>query len=203
MDNLACSSVPTTKLNLEGLNSEDLNTMISDGMGMLPRICKPLSDIVFQKTKGNPFLVLQFLRSLVDEGLLEYSVQHRRWLWNQNRISSMEITGNVLHLLSSKMSSLSATIQLALKVSSCFGTKIKGSVIQYLSTYQEFSSIRNGLEQVVREGFMIKIGSSDFKFAHDKVQEAAYGLIPDRDKNRVSMEMYHGLLELRSIVTSI
>jgi predicted ATPase len=33
---------------------------------------------------------------------------------------------------------------------------------------------------------MVKIGTSVFKFVHDKVREAAYSLIPEKDKDQVS-----------------
>jgi predicted ATPase len=153
---------------------------------MFPRICEPLSDVVFQKTKGNPFFVLEFLRSLVDRGLLEYSIQKRSWVWDEDNVSSMDVTGNVLHLLSSKMSGLSEHTQLALKVAACFGIKLNGSVVSYLCTSSEYSTISDGLEEAVRKGFVMKVGSSDFKFSHDKVREAAYSLIPDSEKNQVS-----------------
>jgi predicted ATPase len=50
----------------------------------------------------------------------------------------------------------------------------------------EYSDIREKLEQVVKEGFMVKIGTSGFKFVHDKVREAAYSLISEKDKDQVS-----------------
>ena len=178
--------VPTTMMSLEGLNPIDLNTMISDALCVFPRISEPLSDIIYQKTKGNPFFVLAFLSSLVDRVLLEYSVSMRRWVWDEDDISSMDITGNVLYLLSSKMSGLSTSTQSALKIAACFGIKIKQSVVAALGIDPEHSDISDRLEHVVKEGFMVKIGTSDFKFVHDKAREAAYSLILEQDKDKVS-----------------
>jgi predicted ATPase len=183
---LTSFGVPTTMLSLEGLNPSDLNTMISDALCIFPRISEPLSDIVYQKTKGNPFFALAFLRSLVDRGLLEYSIDMRTWVWDEDDVSSMDVTGNVLYLLSSKMSGLSSNIQSALKVAACFGIKITRSVVATLGTDQEHSDILDNLEQVVKEGFMVKDSTSDFKFVHDKVREAAYSLIPENERNQVS-----------------
>ena len=50
MEKLEISNVQTTKVSLAGLNQEDLNTMISDALCLYPRICRSLSDILFQKT---------------------------------------------------------------------------------------------------------------------------------------------------------
>jgi hypothetical protein len=188
---LRAFGVPTTMLSLEGLNPNDLNTMISDAMCMFPRISKNLSDIVYQKTKGNPFFVIAFLKSLVDRGLLEYSIKKRMWAWDKDDVSSMDVTGNILYLLSSEMSGLSVDIQLALKLAACFGIKMKESVVATLGTDTKYSDIRDKLEQVVKEGFMVKVGTSDFKFVHDKVREAAYSLIPKEEKSQVSTAANH------------
>ena len=122
----------------------------------------------------------------MDRGLLEYSINTRTWVWDEDDVSSMDVTGNVLYLLSSKMSGLSTNIQCALKVASCFGIKIKKSVVATLGTDQEHSDILDNLEQVVKEGFMVKDSTSDFKFVHDKMREAAYSLIPENERNQVS-----------------
>ena len=178
--------VPTTMLSLEGLNPSSLNTMVSDALCIFPRITEPLSDIIYQKTKGNPFFVLEFMRSLVDRGLLDYNTNTYRWVWDDDDVSSMDITGNVLHLLWSKMSGLSTSIQSALKVAACFGIEVKESVLETLSAHPKHSDIRDKLDQVIRMGYMVKVGTSEFKFVHDKVREAAYSLFPEQDRDLVS-----------------
>ena len=168
-NDLRAKDVPVTTLTLEGLGPAHLNSMISDALGTFPRVCEPLSDILFQKTKGNPFFVLEFMQMLEEERLLEYNTEERRWIWDEDRISTMDVAGNVLHILSSKMNGLPESTQSVLKTSACFGV-IKEPVIRYLSTNIEYSDMRNGLKHAVAEGFMIKVGSSGYKFAHDKVR---------------------------------
>jgi predicted ATPase len=79
--------MPTTMLSLEGLNPKDLNTMIFDALSTFPGISEPLSDIIFEKTKGNPFFVLAFMRLLVDRRLLDYRINTRRWVWDEDDVS--------------------------------------------------------------------------------------------------------------------
>ena len=61
---LSAFNVPLNTVHLHGMREEDVNSLVSDSLGVLPRLCQPLSQIVFRKTKGNPFFVGTFLRSL-------------------------------------------------------------------------------------------------------------------------------------------
>ena len=185
MKKLESSHVPTNKVSLTGLDREDLNTMISDALCLYPRICKSLSEVVMQKTKGNPFFVLEFIRSLKDRDLLKYNFHQRRWVWDEGTIRAEEITNNVLHLLSSKMNGLSDNVQLLLKVMACFGTKTSESVIGYLVDSAEYSVVEDGLKKAVSDGFIERNIEGTFNFVHDKVREAAYNLIPESDRKQV------------------
>ncbi|KAK1738571.1 putative AAA ATPase [Skeletonema marinoi] len=184
MERLEISNVRTTKVYLAGLDQEDLNTMISDALCLYPRICKSLSDILFQKTKGNPFFVLEFMQSLKSRGLLQCNIHQKRWVWNEDIIRAEDITDNVLHLLSSKMNGLSGDVQTLLKVMACFGSSTNESVIGYLNESAEYAGVRNGLEGALSDGFIVKDEEGSLQFVHDKVREAAYNLIPDSDKKQ-------------------
>jgi predicted ATPase len=187
MEMLEISNVQTTKVFLNGLDQEDLNTMISDALCLYPRICKSLSDIVFQKTKGSPFFALEFMQSLQSRGLLQYNFHQKRWVWNENIIRTEEITDNVLHLLSSKMNRSSDDVRTLLKVMACFGTSTNESVIGYLSKSSQYPGIQESLKRAISDGFVEEDGGGSFKFVHDKVREAAYNLIPDDEKKQVSV----------------
>lgn len=198
IDALSASGTKTTKLSLEGLSREDLNCMISDALCMFPRLCEPLSEIVFQKTHGNPFFALSFLSSLTEcpssseSPMLTFCDRKRAWVWDEGRVSSLDISGNVLLLLTSKMNGLSKDVQLALKVVACFGTKMKELWAKHLSSTLQYSSICNGLDESCRLGLMVKSGS-DWRLVHDKVREAAMSLIPDSEKSQVSSAFFPSL----------
>ncbi len=182
---LEISNVQTTKVALTGLDREALNTMISDSLCLYPRICRSLSGSVFDKTKGNPFFVLEFMQSLVGRGLLQYNFHTKRWVWNEAAIRSEECMESVLHLLSSKMNILSDDVQTVLKVMACFGSSTNESVIDNLSKSSEYSDIQDSLKIAIKDGFIVKDEKGNFKFVHDKVREAAYNLIPDIEKKKV------------------
>ena len=178
---MQCSNV-----HLDGMNIEEVNHMISDALAIFPRISKPLSRIVLRKSEGNPLFVLECLGSLAERGLLHYSMRERRWLWDANKIASDDIASNVCDLLATKIVRLSEDSQLALKVASSFGNALNSSVVETLmSACPKYANLQRELDNTVEAGFLNKSRSdSVFTFTHDKVREAAYSLV--QNKNQVS-----------------
>lgn len=128
---------------------------------------------------------MEFIRSLIDSRLVKYSLREKRWIWDEARARSDNITDNVLYLLSTKMATLPENIQLVLKVVSCIGIKIHQNVIDLLKKSPKYAKIDDWFVQAINEGFIRKLDNSEFKLVHDKVREAAYSLIKDDDKNQV------------------
>ena len=56
-EKLSAFDVPLSTLHLDGIPEDDVNAMISGALGMFPRLCRSLSQLVFRKTNGNPFFV--------------------------------------------------------------------------------------------------------------------------------------------------
>eukprot|EP00804_Cyclotella_cryptica_P023399 CCRYP_000531-RA/>CCRYP_000531-RA protein AED:0.03 eAED:0.03 QI:150/1/1/1/1/1/4/75/1330 len=194
-DQLSAFEVPITTIHLDGMPEDDVNLMISGAFGIFPRLCRSLSQIVFRKTGGNPFFVKTFLRSLADKGLLKYSLRSRSWVWSDNKINAESVTPNVLDLVTAKMTTLSQNVQSALQVAACFGIKIKCSIVQDLSKSPQHSSLLSDINEAVQDGFMdLDADGSHYRFVHDKVREAAYGMIRCECKNRYHFDVGMTLL---------
>ena len=191
MDALESCNVKLGKVPLDGMELEDINHIISDALGIFPRICKPLSSLVLRKTEGNPLFVLECLRSLVDRNLLQYSFRERRWVWDMDKIAAEDLADNVCELLKTKMIGLSENTQQALKIAACFGNTIHVAIVDIIISASPNFAFQSELDKAAEDGFMNKNSDgSGYKFRHDKVREAAYDLIEEEEREQVSIRVY-------------
>ncbi|KAL3799465.1 hypothetical protein HJC23_013920 [Cyclotella cryptica] len=188
LDMLTQFNVTTCKIHLNGLAESDVNAIISDALGTLPRLCTSLSQVVSRKTHGNPYYVLEFLRSIVGRDIVRFSLRERRWIWDDAKVYEENITENVLHQLSDKLKGVPENILTALKCASCFGIRIEKSIAQILSTNSKYIDLHAALDGAVEDGFMDCDGTH-YRFVHDKLSEAAYDLIKADYKDEYHFEL--------------
>ena len=55
------SQVTVNTMTLEPLSQVDINDLIADTLSCERILAQPLTELVYQKTKGNPFFATQFL----------------------------------------------------------------------------------------------------------------------------------------------
>eukprot|EP00804_Cyclotella_cryptica_P019625 CCRYP_013989-RA/>CCRYP_013989-RA protein AED:0.06 eAED:0.06 QI:199/1/1/1/0.75/0.6/5/431/1198 len=181
-------NVTICEIHLDGIPIDDLNAMLADTLRIFPRLCKPLSSLVYQKTRGNPFFALEFLHSLIDRNIVSYSLRDKGWRWDLDQVGAENITENVLFLLTSKITSLPNDAQTALKAASCFGNRISVAVVKELSATPRYHDLKMTLDKALTKEFMDCDGTS-YRFVHSKVREAAYGLISPGEKDRYHFDI--------------
>lgn len=71
-----------TSISLDCIGEDDVNLMISDILGIVPRATSSLSSVVYRKTSGSPFFIREFLLTLVDNNLVTYSLREKCWTWD-------------------------------------------------------------------------------------------------------------------------
>jgi PAS domain S-box-containing protein len=161
---------------LAPLAREDLGRLIGDSLHCEPERATPLAQLVHEKTAGNPFFAIQFLSALAEEGLLTFDHGGARWSWNLDRIHAMGYTDNVVDLMVAKLNRLPVETQRALQQLACMGGSAEFALLTMV--YEDSrEDMHDDLWEAVRTGLVFR-SESAYRFLHDRVQEAAYSLIP-------------------------
>eukprot|EP01082_Thalassiosira_pseudonana_P010602 g9555.t1 g9555 contig37:239603-242777(+) len=187
------ATVAVTALNLDAMNKADANVMVSEVLRLPERMTRSLTDVVQSKTLGNPYHVKEFLKSIVDESILNYSLVEKRWVWDIEAVKATSIDENVLELLQRKLLRMSGDVQVALNALSCFGSQIDMSIISLLYTEQQRLNFIDNLEKAVQEQILERRGSA-YSFVHDLLRQAAYDLMTSEEKGRSHYVLGIGLI---------
>ena len=155
--------------------------MISNALKLPPRLTRTLTDVVMSKVLGNPFNMKAFLKDLVDEKVLHYSLMERRWVWNIEAVRAVSIDDTVAELLTRRLLQLPDNVQATAKVVSCFGSQINGSMMRPLSQSDQWKGLLDGLDGAVQENILLKQGQC-YKFVHDMLQQASYELMNEEER---------------------
>jgi predicted ATPase len=176
LDAIRKAGAPVKEIVLASLRCEDLTQLIKDALRCGER-ATALAELIHEKTEGNPFFAIQFIGSLVEEGLLTFDYGAGRWSWDLNRIRAKGYTDNVVDLMVGKLNRLPAETQRALQLLACIGNKAEFGLLEMASEHSN-EEMHRSLWDALRAGLILRIEQS-YAFLHDRVQEAAYQLIPE------------------------
>ncbi|MGZ8180963.1 MAG: diguanylate cyclase [Methylobacter sp.] len=180
------------RLALTPLNIADTNQLVADALNCSLDRSLPLAISIFKKTEGNPFFLKLFLRSLYDEKLLSF-VPDTGWQWDMEKISQMQATDNVAELMLRKLNRFPEAARESLKLASCFGNSFTAKDLSMVSGKDIQQEIIN-LQPFISAGMILQ-GRNHFRFVHDRVQEAAYTLIPENRIEALHLQVGTLLLE--------
>lgn len=211
LDEIRQAGTIVNHISLTPLGLSHVTELISDTLNCEPEKAKPLAELVLAKTGGNPFFMNEFLKSLYTEELVRFVPSkngHENgtgWQWDLAQVQARGITDNVVELMADNLQRLNEETQQALKLAACIGNQFD---LQTLAIVYEKSAKETAihLREAVAEGLILPLGeahklvefdmpeltddlSVEYKFAHDRIQQAGYSLIPAEHKQAVHRQV--------------
>ncbi|MEG4321298.1 MULTISPECIES: AAA family ATPase [unclassified Microcoleus] len=200
LDGLTKEGATINYITLAPLELRNISQIIADTLYSDNESVQPLAELVIEKTGGNPFFVNQFLKTLHAENLITFDRDRHIWQWNIVQVEAQNITNNVVELMIDKLKKLSILTQDILRLASCIGSSFYLSTLSIVSGKPQ-EVVFSDLVMAVQAGFILPTSELDenlliqnYKFLHDRVQQASYALIDDDQKKAVHLQIGRLLL---------
>ncbi len=188
LEKLEKRALPPVRIRLAPLSAADIEEWLKDTFALeSPAAAAWLR----QQSEGNPLFVRQLLRTLRERGILLR--EGGRWQWDASRLADARLSGNIVGFMEARLRELSQEQQGLLSCAASLGTEFgeddlacvlglsRGQVSNLLARTEEAQ-----LTEHVRDG--------NWRFAHDRIQQAAYRLLPEEQRRHQHLRIGRLLL---------
>ncbi|WP_286186474.1 ATP-binding sensor histidine kinase [Geitlerinema sp. P-1104] len=207
LDELTQNATPVKTLTLSPLDTSDLNQLVADTLQCDLSRANPLTDLITRKTQGNPFFATQFIKYLYEEQLLSFDWQTGFWQADLAQIKVLAMTDDVVEFMALQLRKLPASSQNLLQLAACVGAEFDFNTLEVISQ-TSISKVITGLWNAIQQEFVIPTNqiykfftnfeanetvkgnlNPRYRFVHDRIQQAAYSLIPEEHKQATHLQV--------------
>jgi predicted ATPase/signal transduction histidine kinase len=206
------SGAKVSKMTVGPLSEAQVQTWMTRTLSSEPSRALPLSRVLSQKTRGNPFFLEQLLLSLHRQKQVTRDPESGEWRWNQEEIEQAQVTDNVVALLTDKVREMPEETQQLLGLAACAGHKFRLEELERLSGWER-ARVTGALWPALREELVVpedgayrpaqalgevEVGEraldAEYRFLHDRVQQASYERIAPEQRVLAHLEIGRRLL---------
>ncbi|MEH2270653.1 MAG: AAA family ATPase [Nostoc sp.] len=212
LDEITKANVTINKITLAPLSEASLNQLLADTLRCSLINTQMLTQLVYQKTKGNPFFSTQFFKALHEDQLIKFDLDSGSWQCDIAQIKALALTDDVVDFMVLQLQKLPESTQNVLKLAACIGNQFDLTTLAIVSENPEtetaiylWKALQEGLILPQSEVYKFYVGREtqdlvqssltvNYKFLHDRVQQAAYALIPEDKKQSIHLQIGQLLL---------
>jgi predicted ATPase/signal transduction histidine kinase/tRNA A-37 threonylcarbamoyl transferase component Bud32 len=192
-------------VSLGPLQTDHITQLIGDSLSCSLIEAQPLAELVRLKTGGNPYFINELLKTLHNEGLLEFDPAQARWRWDLKLIEKIRIADNMAELIAGKLRTLPDATRAALSICACVGNQFTLETLALVMAKKP-DEIARDLWPAINGGFLTSdssiriegwddsLSSVTFSFIHDGVQQASYSLMDDGVRRETHIRIGRQLL---------
>ncbi|NEQ38778.1 MAG: AAA family ATPase [Okeania sp. SIO3I5] len=213
LDEIRKAEATINTITLAPLSEENINCLVADTLSCDLQVAKPFTELVYQKTKGNPFFTTQFLLGLYGDELIKFNREVGYWEYELTKVKQRALTDDVVEFMAWRLHKLPQDTQKVLKLAACIGNQFdldtlaiicetpaeevasalwsalqEGLTLPQSEAYKFFQEWEQQDSQV--EGIVV-----NYRFLHDRVQQASYSLIPEKHKQKTHLKIGQLLLQ--------
>lgn len=196
------ASIPYTEINPSALSFANIVQLLEDCFSQSGEKIEKLAHVVFDKTSGNPYFINEMLQGLSRQDALYFDTHQGLWQWDMAAIKNSDISDNVVDHIKQRFSELDPIHRKLLGFAACLNNCFDLLFLAQATTSSLADTLQCGF-QGAKENLLIPIKDSmqftglntedieklassgikiEFRFSHDKIQQAAYSQISDKEK---------------------
>ncbi|MEG4317733.1 MULTISPECIES: AAA family ATPase [unclassified Microcoleus] len=212
------SGATVNQITLQPLSDTSLNELVANTLNCSTALAQPLTDLVFQKTQGNPFFATQFMKALHQDRLISFDTELGHWECDLAKVRSAALTDDVVEFMALQLQKLPKATQTILQLAACIGNSFDLSTLAIVSEQTEpeaatylWKALQEGLILPESEVYKFYLGAEQttdtthepviYRFLHDRIQQAAYSLIPESAKKATHLKIGQLLLAITPQLT--
>ncbi len=206
VDNLRNHAAQVAALHVDNITLDDVRSFIVDSLQPSVDDSAGLAAHIHETTKGNPFFVRSLLSFLHEFALLRFDPAAGRWQWNVDEISTGKLPVTLEELFTSKLHELDADGQSVFSLAACLGNRFDIQTLSIISGRAPGECV-DLLTHAKAHGLIMVPHCTDddleasapgggvlYRFLHDRVQQAAYGLIAPEERPAIMLSIGRLLL---------
>lgn len=179
LDDVNARGTEVKALALAPLAQADVTAFVADTLRAPSTQVEPLAELLFARTSGNPFFLLQMLEALEEDGTIAFNRSTARFDFDAEKVRRASPRADVAELLAERMGRLDPKARSLVESASLIGASFEAGVLASLAG-RSADEVTRLLEGPVEQGLVDVLDARApersawrYAFVHDRVQQIA------------------------------